>query len=169
MSDNISEIKRVIAVYRDKGVLIDANLLVLFVVGLFDKRLISNFKHTKQFTPEDFKTLEAFLDNFKVFITTPNIVTEVSNLCGHLHEDKREGYSKVFSSLIKNLKEHYIMSAEVCEMKEFFKLGITDAGVVRLADKDFLVLTDDFALSQALQKQGISVFNFNHLRLLGWT
>lgn len=168
MSDNVSYVKGVIARYRDKGVLIDANILLLLAVGLFDKRVISSFKHTKKFTPEDFDTLEIFLSNFNVFVTTPNIVTEVGNLSGHLAENRKEAYSQVFSNLIKRLKEFYVVSADVTEMKEFTKLGITDAGIVRLAEEDLFVLTDDFALSQTLEKKGVSVFNFNHIRPLGW-
>lgn len=168
MSDNVSYIKGVIAPYKDKGVLIDSNILLLLLVGLLDKRLISNFKHTKKFTTDDFDTLDAFLSNFNIFITTPNIITEVGNLSGYLAENRKEAYSQVFANLIKSLKEFYLVSGDVAEMREFFKLGITDAGILRLAGEDYFVLTDDFALSQTLQKQGVSVFNFNHIRPLGW-
>jgi rRNA-processing protein FCF1 len=169
MSDYASHIKGIMARYRDKGVLIDANILLLLLIGLLDKRLISNFKHTKTFTTEDFETLEAFLSNFNTFITTPNIITEVGNLSGHLAENRKEAYSQVFANMIKTLEEFYMISADVAKMKEFAKLGITDAGIISLARDDYFVLTDDFALSRTLEKQGVSVFNFNHIRPLGWT
>ena len=44
-----------------------------------------------------------------------------------------------------------------------------DTGILRLARGKYLVLTDDFRLSQYLQKMEIDVLNFNHIRPLGWT
>lgn len=152
MSDYVSYVRGIIAPYRDKGVLVDTNILLLFLVGLFDTKLISNFKHTKKFTVEDYETLDAFLSNFNSFITTPNIITEVANLSGHLAEDRKEEFSHVFARMIKQLQEFYLVSAEVVEMREFAKLGITDTGIIHLSRDDYFVLTDDFALSQSLEK-----------------
>lgn len=45
-------VEGLIAKYHDRGLLIDTNLLLLFVVGLFDSGLITQFKRTKQFVPE---------------------------------------------------------------------------------------------------------------------
>jgi hypothetical protein len=72
------DITRLIGKYHHGGVLIDTNILLLHLIGLFDQARISKFKRTEQFVEEDFDTLQAFLGRFERKVTTPNIVTEVA-------------------------------------------------------------------------------------------
>ena len=74
------------SVYRWEGLLIDSNLLLLLFVGLRDRDRIQKFKRTAQFTIRDFERLAAFIRRFKEVVTTPSILTEVSNLLGQLPE-----------------------------------------------------------------------------------
>ncbi len=52
----------------------------------------------------------------------------------------------------------------MCQSDRFPKLGLTDSAILHLAKDKYLVLTDDFTLCQFLQKAGIDVLNFNHIR-----
>ena len=72
--------------YRGKGVLLDTNILLLYFVGAFNPEEIPRFKRTKMFTVEDHDTLVGILGYFEKIVTTPNILTEVSNLSGQLAE-----------------------------------------------------------------------------------
>lgn len=47
---------------------------------------------------------------------------------------------------------------------EFGKFGLTDAGIYEVARGNYLVLTDDFKLSQHMLSRHIEAINFNHLR-----
>ncbi len=40
-----------------RSALLDTNLFLLLIVGLYDKKLIEKHKRTKAFTPEDFDLL----------------------------------------------------------------------------------------------------------------
>lgn len=77
MSDYIGELFKK---YKQRGILIDTNILVLWFVGTVNKSRISQFNRTEQFVPEDYDTLVAILDYFSQIITTPNILTEVNSL-----------------------------------------------------------------------------------------
>ena len=44
--------------HQSKGVLVDTNLLVLYLVGKVNKNRILNFKRTQKYTVEDFELLE---------------------------------------------------------------------------------------------------------------
>jgi hypothetical protein len=160
---------RLIQIHRKKGVLVDANLLLLFFVGLFDQAQIQRFKRTRQYTPEDHDILVRLLKFFdgKV-MTTPNILTEVSNLSGQFGEPTRSGYFKAFSRGISLLQEHYVKSSGSAEAEHFVLMGLTDTAILSLAAAGHLVLTDDFPLAQRLQKAGADVINFNHVRTLAW-
>jgi len=154
-----------ITAYKEKGLLIDTNLLLLFFVGLHDQQSIQRFKRTLQFTPDDFNCLAAIIQLFKQVVTTPSVLTEVSNLLGQLGEPIRFSVFQRFSLGIQRLQEDFTPSRELVQERCFPKFGLTDAGIVHSAKGKFLVLTDDFRLAGYLERQGIDVVNFNHLRM----
>lgn len=159
---------RLIQAHCRKGILVDTNLLLLYFVGLLDRNQVQRFKRTQQYTAEDHKTLLAFLRRFDKIMTTPNILTEVSNLSGQFGEPIRSDYFKAFSRGISLLKEHYVESSRSAEAEHFVPMGLTDTAILGLAAAGHLVLTDDFPLAQRLQKAGADVINFNHVRTLAW-
>ena len=150
--------------YSGKGLLIDSNLLLLFFVGLHDRTRIEKFKRTAQFTIRDFERLAAFIRRFKEVVTTPSILTEVSNLLGQLPEQLRYAFYEHFANGLKNLHEYYSPSRELGDEKGFRKFGLTDTAILHAASGKYLVLTDDFRLAQYLLGRNVDVINFNHLR-----
>lgn len=144
--------------------LVDTNLLLLYFVGLYNPSLIPQFKRTRIFTVNDFDVLQNFIALFSKVVTTPNILTEVSNLSNQLAENHHADYYAVFASRLIVLEEQYVASADVCALNHFKKFGLTDSGIVYLVKDKYLVLTDDFRLSGFLQSTGIDTINFNHIR-----
>lgn len=72
-----------ISLYRNRGVLIDTNLLVLLLVGTYDRNRVERTKRIRdRFRAEDFDILTAVLNQFETQVTTPHILTETSNLLG---------------------------------------------------------------------------------------
>jgi rRNA-processing protein FCF1 len=165
----IGHTEQLIARYSQKGLLIDTNILLLLFIGSYDRNLIRNFKRTVQFTIEDYELLILLLRPFNKLVTTPNILTEVANLSGQLGEPARSSYFRTFAEGIKLLKEEYIESREIAAQAEFVKVGLTDLGIWTITQGNYLVLTDDFKLSQMLGNKGVDVINFNHIRPLGWS
>lgn len=82
--------------YRQKGILVDTNILLLYFVGSVNPKRISQFKRTNQFNVDDFQLLVQILGYFQKIVTTPNILTEVSNLTGQLTEPEK---SSCFNAL----------------------------------------------------------------------
>ncbi|MGD0517565.1 MAG: hypothetical protein ABSA26_08525 [Thermoguttaceae bacterium] len=80
MSDYLGQL---IHQYSRQGIIVDTNVLLLFFVGKYEPLLIAKHKRTRQYSIEDFQILEKFLKLFQNrIITTPNILTEASNLLG---------------------------------------------------------------------------------------
>lgn len=154
-------------VYRDKGLLllIDTNLLLLFFVGLQSRQDIARFKRTNAFTPHDFEFLAGVISSFKLVVTTPSILTEVSNLLGQFHYWNRNIIFEGFAKAIQRFQEEFIPSRELANEPFFPKFGLTDTGIIQSARGKFLVLTDDFELAGYLESQAIAVSNFNQLRM----
>ncbi len=162
-----NHITKLIRKYRE--VLLDTNILLLYFVGSVDPQLILEHKRTyNTFTVEDHTALINLLRHFNKIITTPNILTEVSNLLGQSKEHLRSGYFEKFAAGIAMFDEHCLDSADVSKMQEFIRFGLTDAAMVRLAKDNYLIITEDFRLSQYAQSLGIDVLNFNNIRPYFW-
>lgn len=97
--------------HKNKFVVIDTNLLLVYLVGCVDPQLITKFKKTNsRYCAEDFKILN---DLIKKFVTTPNILTEVSNLGGHLKDNAKNRFFALLARFIQQTPEKYIQSSEI--------------------------------------------------------
>lgn len=167
MSDYIEDL---VERYKSLGVIVDTNLLLLFFVGLYSPTKIETFNRTNKYQRTDFDILMGFLANFDAFYTTPNILTEVSNLTGKLGKDPADFRATIFSSKIKVFEEVYIPSRDVAGSDNFAKLGLTDGGIIQIqrAKGRFLLLTDDFDLYYRYCAAGGDALNLTQLRPHGW-
>jgi len=149
--------------YRNKGVLIDTNLLLLVAVGTYERAIIPKFKRTAQYTAEDFDLVVALLRFFKTKITTPNILTEVDNLARQLPETSYNAISDVLRNLITVTFEKYIPSNQASQSNLYPALGLTDSITFEYPD-EILIITDDFHLYNRLNKNNRDAININHIR-----
>jgi rRNA-processing protein FCF1 len=153
---------------KQKGILIDTNILLLWFVGTVNRERISKFNRTEKFVPEDYDILVKILSYFNKIVTTPNILTEVNSLADKLGEPERSKCLSVFAEGVTRLNESYLKSTEAVRTDSFTKFGLTDCGIATLAKNKYLVLTDDLKLASYLQKIGIDTINFNNIRPSGW-
>ena len=155
--------------YCHKGVLIDTNLLVGYIVGSLGTKHLVNCRATKTFTPDDFLLLGNFIKGFKKLVTTPNILTEVSNLGGKLPSSLHEEFRAAFGLIVDSLTEKYEPSKRIASHTDFPRFGLADTALIMIAPGNHLVLTDELPLFGLLQKRGVDVINFNHLRTYSWS
>src|SRR5712672_3020754 len=119
--------------YAGKGVLLDSNLLLLLVVGTYDRSQVGKFKRLIMFVPEDFDILRAVVSRFRNVYVTPNTVTEVSNLAGSFSGDARKHCFRIFAATILASEELVVPSADAARHFTFEKLGVTDAAMFSVA------------------------------------
>ena len=154
--------------YRSKGILIDTNLLICYVIGNLSPHHLNNCRATKSFSVDDFALLHNFLAQFRLVVTTPHVLTEVSNLAGKLPESLHIPFRTVFRAIIDHLSEESEPSKAISMKDDFLRLGLTDTAISMIAPGRYLVLTDELALAGLLNKKGVHVVNFNHLRSIVW-
>jgi hypothetical protein len=147
-----------------KGVFLDANLLLVYQIGLFSADLVERFKRTRTFSRRDFQLLHQLLGRFQRIVTTPTILAEVNSLASQLEGKLAERFRASFASQIHLLDERYQPSKEVCRHRYFANCGLSDAAIMSVSQEGLLVLTDDFRLGGYLETLGIEHLNFNHLR-----
>lgn len=110
-----------------EGLLIDTNLLVLYVIGLHDQTRIEQNKRTSSYTKEDFDLLVNFTGYFKKVITTTNILTEVSNLLEGVVYQQQPVLS-ILPQILEVIEEYNLPSrSQMLSNNRFFtKFGLSD-------------------------------------------
>lgn len=155
--------------YRSSGILVDTGLLLVLYVGLYDPQQVERFRRTRQsFSRKDFEYILSFVDQFERVVTTPHILTEVSNFLGQLHGKVRDGCFATFSQHVASATthEHLTPARALAGAAEFVPLGITDTSIIEAAAESHLVLTTDYRLHGRLISKGIDALNYNHFRPL---
>ena len=148
-----------------RGVFIDANLLVLLVGGTLDPAIIGRHRRLRTFGPEDFERVQGVVSEFKHVLVTPNTLTEASNLLGQHREPERSRLLAMLGVLIHESPEIVIASTEAADHPAFPRLGLTDAGLLRLVSRKTPLVTVDLDLYLAASKDdAYSAFNFWHYR-----
>lgn len=161
----LDEVIELTGKYRNKGILVDTNLLILYFVGILDRDRIARFKRTQQFSAGDFERLALFIQNSQNWIVTPYVLTEVSSLLNSLGEPERERGLLVLAEGIKTSVEEYCPSRNLCVLNGFERYGLADLSIKEAAaDQKYLVLTDDLELYVHLLEHEVDAINFNHIR-----
>ena len=153
--------------HRAKGVLVDTNLLVLFLVGTVNRQRILNFKRTGDFAIEDYDVLVRLINWFGKLIATPHVLSQVSDLTD-LSGTELTAVREVFKALVEQIEESYDASRLLVGDPAFERFGLTDAAIATVCSRGILVLTTDARLQIALQERDIDALNFNHIRPLAW-
>jgi hypothetical protein len=144
------------------AVVLDANLLVLLVVGLASTAYIPRHKRLKAYSVNDHSLLTEFLSRASRIVVTPNTVTETSNLAGQIAEPARTHIFSVLRALLQNTDEVYIESQRASEHAAFLRLGVTDAVLLSTMTENHTLLTADLDLYLQASRQGMKAVNFNH-------
>ena len=118
---------KLLETYRNRGLLLDTNLLLLFVVGECDIRAVQTFKRTKIFAIEDFYLLQKFVRHFAKIVTTPNVLTEVSSFLNQLPDAIKAQHFQQFSRAIQTFDEKHAERARLAVMPLFLRFGLTDS------------------------------------------
>ena len=147
------------------GLFIDANLLVLLVVGSAGRDLIAKHRRLKAYTTEDYDTLIDRLGRVDQVYVTPNTLTETSNLLAQHADPERTRFFDKLRILIQESEEIVVASAQASSNSAFGRLGLTDAALLEIVTAEAPLLTVDLDLYLAALAKGEDVaVNFTHLR-----
>jgi len=149
-------------------VLLDSNLLLVWIVGTIDPLLVPKFTRTSAYSTDDFDMLVTYIERFDERLILPNVATEVNNLIGKLTGEYLAMAHALLASEISMWTERYISSRDAVSQPEFARLGITDAAILLAASEDVQVATDDLKLYIGLLARGASAVNFTHIRTRNW-
>ena len=148
-----------------RSILLDTNLLVLLIVGLYDKKLIGKHKRTNTFVIEDFDLLTRLLNNYNSLWVTSHCLAEVSNLLKQTNHQTAKELLVVLSNFLSDKNESHINKSILFKNDTFMHLGVADTGIVIKSKRVSCVFTVDVDLYRKIFDNGGKVVNFNHLRM----
>ena len=136
------------------GYFVDANLLILLVVGSVDPRIIAKHRRLDDFTTDDYDFLIVVLNEVPHIFVTPNTLTEASNLLRQHGEPERSLLMDRLAYLIEESDEVVVASAQAVANSHFGQLGLTDAALLESISPQTPLLTVDHELYAAALANG---------------
>lgn len=150
------------------GLLIDTNLLVLFVVGKVNPARIENFKRTSKYNTGDYQLLVRVMERFTPLYTLAHVMAEAGNLTDLTGRELLQA-RQVLKETLAVLQEPVVASIRAVQNRLYEGLGLVNAAIATLArENKCAVLTDDFDLYLALSRERIVVLDFSHLQASSW-
>lgn len=156
---------------RSKARLLDTNLLLLYLIGGKDPKLLEGSRRLNAYTQEDFDLLVEFIEvnGFTQLVSTPHILTEASNLIGIEHDLLKTLGREAIKEYVQHCDEITHHACMLVEEPGFSRLGLTDVAIKIASRLPAFVITADFLLYVHLAEEGVDVVNFNHIRQGSWS
>ena len=147
------------------GLVLDTNVLILYLVGLFDIRNNHNYLNGFKYDKKDYFTLTKFIELAKIknFIVTPHILTEFYSLTKNKIKNKSwDAFVNSCSPFLLNFNEIYINKNEIIQHRKFRKFGFCDVGIKIIYEKRNCnaILTDDAPLHGSCIKSDMACIHF---------
>lgn len=113
---------------EQNGLLIDTNLLVLYIVGSVNINRVESFKRTRKYSRSSYKLLLRVINRFKPVYTLAHVMAEVSNLTD-LAEPELQRARLLLKEILSLVQEPSMPSAHAAENQDFQRLGLVDAAI----------------------------------------
>lgn len=139
-------------------------MLVVFVIGSIEPKLLGIAKRVKEYRPSDYGLIYDYLSLVGEVVLLPNIISEASNLLDHLKGERREDCMGFLAQLVKGSSERYIASVSAMEQPEYMALGVADAAMLCALETDTYLLTADRELYLAALYRNREAQYFQELR-----
>ena len=127
--------------------IVDTNVLLLLLVGLYDPLEIRNCAKTQRYSQDDFKLLKKILERFDCqIVLTPQILVEVYRHARDVFS--REKLGKFLLGIVKKFKdcsEQHVGFNVLMENEDvLIRFGFTDISIIEAAKQlDAVVITDE--------------------------
>jgi hypothetical protein len=151
-------------VFPHHKVLLDANLLVVLIIGLVRESLFTQ-RYVTDYSLADFRLIARVVQNCHEIVVTPYILAEASgilNKTGYARDECRGGLAEL---LIPIMTEHYTPS-KLLPINSIRQFGIADASILEASTNNVFVLTADGPLYSLLRSHGRDAILYDDIRYL---
>jgi hypothetical protein len=153
---------------RYAEILLDAQLIVLLAVGTASRAYVAIHKRLQAYDLGDFDAVLRLLRPPTRLIVTPNVLSEASNLIGHIAEPARTRIYEAFRGLIGDAAERYVPSSIAAAHAAFIRVGLSDAACLVGDASAATLVTADLPLYLEAARSGRRAISFRQMREIGW-
>lgn len=162
------QITSYLAGHQARGILLDTNVLLLFLFAAFKPAMIGK-KRLEKYDENAGKLLFNFVIKFSRILTTPHVLAETSNLAAQIVDKKfrDELFDELHPRFCLNTADSFVhceVDGDQVDNLLFRRVGMTDAYLAALVRNNELLLTDDLDLYVAAVSTGGAALNFTHMR-----
>jgi hypothetical protein len=140
-------------------ILIDANALVLLIVGTLEPDRIQKHRRTSIYDRVDYEKLCNTIGTFENLVILPNVWTEVDNLLNACNGEHKNRYVLFLKHLSASATEKYIASHQAFHTPVIYDLGLTDTLLLSYALQCDRLITADSVLADYAKAYGCSVYD----------
>jgi hypothetical protein len=153
--------------YRSTGVMLDTNLLLLYVFARLLPDMIGSSR-LAAYDSDSADLLLQYLEKFERVLTTAHVLAETSNLARQMVKGEKwktmsEAVFPLFCLPDYSVLKPVVIITETIDPMHFSKLGLTDAALANSAGAH-LLLTADLDLYCEVVSNGQDAVNFTHMR-----
>lgn len=114
-----------------RALLLDTNLLLLFLVGSKDPGLVTSSRRLNAFEVDDYYLLGELIDanRFNQLVSTPHILTEASNLLGLENQMTKSAGREAIKEYVQHCTEITHGAHMLVDEPEYNRLGLTDVAI----------------------------------------
>ena len=168
MSSLEQQLLKLVSKHSARGILVDTNVLLLYLFGKLLPSAIGQ-KRLSKYGIDDADLVSQFVGRFGQILTTQHVLTETSNLArqivgGGLRQELSLRLYPLFCLESPGLLNSCHVDGPAIDANLFARLGLTDAGLTSLVQKNTLLLTDDLVLYISAVSTGGDAINFTHMR-----
>jgi len=162
-------LKEYLRIHRPFGILLDTNILLLYLIGSFNTDYIREFNRTAMYDAEDFEWVIRYSSFFEKVVITPHILTEVWHFVKKVRNDYLSYFIESSVNAFEVFKEDYVDKKLILQDKSLQYVGVTDLSII-IASKteNYLVLTDDLRAYATFLANDVHAINVNQLKSESW-
>ena len=152
------------------NLIVDTNLLLLYLVGSYNIEFIEYCRRIKKYTKNDFIKVRNIILAYQKIYITPQILAEISNLSEDIKNPKREPYLGKLIEIVRKFNEEYVSLLKLIPNKKLVsQIGFTDISIMETAKKyNCMLFTDDFPLAQIASLNQCTVINYTNIQGHEW-
>ena len=141
----IADLPAYLSRHRDRGLMLDTNLMLLWIVGQAGVHGLALHKRTDRYGENDYLAVSAAVERVSRVVVLPNILTETDNLLRQGRSDLVRRCLDIWVRRLGEFDEQHRPSLSIVKDAALVRYGLTDALLAAGAD-DPLLATDDLKL-----------------------
>lgn len=144
---------------RVNQLLLDSSLLLILAIGRLEPRRLGRDARLKAYTPADYELLRAYSAVFPSRVTTPHVLTEVSNHLDMINPSLLPALTAALRDW-SPLRESWTPATKLAARNEYSVIGLTDTAILHAARSKTVVMTSDRKLWAELVRQRSNALHY---------